>query len=199
MLTDDSSERKRIKLWVDAICIDQFDSRERIRQVVLMRGIFGSATRVLGWLGEDNIEQYAKRNFLYFCKNVHSRARFGRGHTKRFNTTCLSNSIIARHHAGAPFSVLSQSPDSVAGGFVEEIATSKRESILFCGQSMIAWEYVVRCALLILRECFLSRVKAYAVNSLDIDKADFDENPILCPVHNPSKATSRSYLPWQVL
>ena len=47
MMKDDSSERKRIELWVDAICIDQLDARERIRQVFLMRGIFGTATRVL--------------------------------------------------------------------------------------------------------------------------------------------------------
>ncbi|RYP61007.1 hypothetical protein DL769_007904 [Monosporascus sp. CRB-8-3] len=38
-------------LWVDAICIDQADIREKERQIPRMAEIFRLATSVLGWLG----------------------------------------------------------------------------------------------------------------------------------------------------
>ena len=40
-------------LWIDAICINQEDLRERSAQVQLMRDIFQSAERVLIWIGEE--------------------------------------------------------------------------------------------------------------------------------------------------
>ncbi|KAI1459366.1 heterokaryon incompatibility protein-domain-containing protein [Annulohypoxylon moriforme] len=38
-------------LWIDAVCIDQLNARERAQQVRLMGRIFSSAQRVLAWLG----------------------------------------------------------------------------------------------------------------------------------------------------
>lgn len=43
-----------LRLWVDAICIDQANPEERGQQVGIMADIFGSANRVLAWLGEDS-------------------------------------------------------------------------------------------------------------------------------------------------
>lgn len=40
------------RLWVDAICINQGDVRERSEQVLLMQQIYGQAERVCVWLGE---------------------------------------------------------------------------------------------------------------------------------------------------
>ena len=40
-------------IWIDAICIHQQDLEERASQVQFMRHIFGSASRVLIWLGDD--------------------------------------------------------------------------------------------------------------------------------------------------
>ncbi|KAG8530672.1 uncharacterized protein KY384_004027 [Bacidia gigantensis] len=45
-------DRPRL-LWVDAVCINQVDSRERSQQVQLMGEIFASARKVLLWLGDD--------------------------------------------------------------------------------------------------------------------------------------------------
>ncbi|KAH7408100.1 heterokaryon incompatibility protein-domain-containing protein [Phaeosphaeria sp. MPI-PUGE-AT-0046c] len=39
------------KLWIDALCINQSDSRERNHQVGLMKNIYSSAHQVLIWLG----------------------------------------------------------------------------------------------------------------------------------------------------
>lgn len=40
-------------LWVDAICINQSDEEEKAQQVTSMTRIFGLASRVVVWLGEE--------------------------------------------------------------------------------------------------------------------------------------------------
>jgi hypothetical protein len=44
---------KRI-VWIDALCIDQDNTQEKSEQVQLMRLIYGSASRVVIWLGEGD-------------------------------------------------------------------------------------------------------------------------------------------------
>ncbi|KAE8444850.1 hypothetical protein EG329_014205 [Mollisiaceae sp. DMI_Dod_QoI] len=41
-------------LWVDALCINQADNRERTHQVGMMGTIYQSAKRVIAWLGDGN-------------------------------------------------------------------------------------------------------------------------------------------------
>lgn len=41
-------------LWIDALCIDQGNSKERNSQVQMMREIYQSADRVIVWLGEED-------------------------------------------------------------------------------------------------------------------------------------------------
>ena len=48
-------ERVR-SLWIDAICINMADMRERANQVQMMHLIFGSATAVVAWLGEGTLD-----------------------------------------------------------------------------------------------------------------------------------------------
>jgi ankyrin repeat protein len=51
-------------LWIDAICIDQSNSKERTHQVHHMSEIYRKADRVLVWLGQGNIETDALMDFL---------------------------------------------------------------------------------------------------------------------------------------
>ncbi|VUC25919.1 unnamed protein product [Clonostachys rosea] len=44
------------RIWADAICINQSDSRERSEQVTLMPQIYSKAKLVLGWLGDQHNE-----------------------------------------------------------------------------------------------------------------------------------------------
>jgi hypothetical protein len=39
-------------LWIDAICINQYDGVEKGSQVQMMRDIYAGATRTIVWLGE---------------------------------------------------------------------------------------------------------------------------------------------------
>lgn len=43
-----------LRIWVDAVCIDQTSDVEKARQIPLMRAIYASAERVYIWLGEGN-------------------------------------------------------------------------------------------------------------------------------------------------
>ncbi|KAK4167756.1 heterokaryon incompatibility protein-domain-containing protein [Cladorrhinum sp. PSN259] len=46
--------RRQRKLWVDAICINQQDAREKSSQIPLMSQIYRDATRVIVWLGPSD-------------------------------------------------------------------------------------------------------------------------------------------------
>jgi len=45
------------RIWVDAICINQFDIPERNQHVQRMDSVFAGADRVLVWLGEESSEE----------------------------------------------------------------------------------------------------------------------------------------------
>ncbi|KAH6672179.1 heterokaryon incompatibility protein-domain-containing protein [Halenospora varia] len=48
-----SLDGTHVKLWVDALCINQADVEERSRQVLRMRDIYANAKQVVVWLGEE--------------------------------------------------------------------------------------------------------------------------------------------------
>jgi hypothetical protein len=43
-------------LWVDTICIEQQNARERAQQVSMMGWIYGAAEEVIVWLGKDETD-----------------------------------------------------------------------------------------------------------------------------------------------
>ncbi|OCK73481.1 HET-domain-containing protein, partial [Lepidopterella palustris CBS 459.81] len=51
-------------LWVDALCINQQDHKERGHQVRRMNKIFSSAWRVLAWLGETSDDSDTAMDFI---------------------------------------------------------------------------------------------------------------------------------------
>ncbi|KAF3020989.1 hypothetical protein E8E14_009908 [Neopestalotiopsis sp. 37M] len=54
---DDSEHTGNLPLWVDAVCIDQHSIGERNHQVTLMSLIYGSASKVICWLGMQRDNQ----------------------------------------------------------------------------------------------------------------------------------------------
>ncbi|OCK95603.1 HET-domain-containing protein [Cenococcum geophilum 1.58] len=50
-LSEGSNFESGYKLWVDALCINQNDYRERANEIGKMRNIYGDAWAVIGWLG----------------------------------------------------------------------------------------------------------------------------------------------------
>ncbi|KAL8837301.1 MAG: hypothetical protein Q9170_002558 [Blastenia crenularia] len=55
-----------ISLWVDAICINQNDYKERAQQILLMREIYSKSRRVFVWLGQ---EQPSDKQAFEFIKD----------------------------------------------------------------------------------------------------------------------------------
>ena len=58
------------RIWVDAICINQQDLRERSQQVSIMRDIYRLAADVVIWLGEDNGQAAAAIDFMEKIANL---------------------------------------------------------------------------------------------------------------------------------
>lgn len=54
---DAPGQRGCLPLWVDAVCVNQKDYQERNEQVMLMGSIYGSADKVIGWLGPGEAHQ----------------------------------------------------------------------------------------------------------------------------------------------
>jgi len=46
------STNHNVLLWIDSICINQEDSREKSTQVALMRRIFEEASSTIAWIGD---------------------------------------------------------------------------------------------------------------------------------------------------
>lgn len=53
-LTRKVRRRRTLRVWVDAICIDQARGDERNAQVAMMAEIYERASKVVVWLGEDH-------------------------------------------------------------------------------------------------------------------------------------------------
>jgi len=56
--------------WVDAICIDQKNMAERLREIPRMKNIYSSANRVLGWLGPYLPDLPERRVAAVFSKAI---------------------------------------------------------------------------------------------------------------------------------
>src|ERR1700733_12517785 len=53
LLVAKRSTFRHVILWIDSICIDQRNSKEKGRQVGMMRRIFEEASCTIGWLGDE--------------------------------------------------------------------------------------------------------------------------------------------------
>ena len=56
-----------IRLWFDAVCIDQSNQQERSQQILLMRMIYSESKCVLIWLGESPSDRVA---FEFITRNI---------------------------------------------------------------------------------------------------------------------------------
>jgi hypothetical protein len=58
------------KIWIDAICINQADTRERNEQVAMMAGIYADAAEVIVWLGPSFVDSDIALGFLSDCRDA---------------------------------------------------------------------------------------------------------------------------------
>jgi hypothetical protein len=137
----------RIRLWADAVCIDQNNLEEKGQQIQLMQKIFSRAIETLVWLGIEEDESSKAFDLIELC-------------SKRYTSRCSvppSNSIVFDYgHWGPPSSWKSKEEFVALERFlarpwwyriwvVQEVAVSKKVWV-YCGNRKCSWDVVANAA-----------------------------------------------------
>lgn len=168
------------RLWIDAICINQTESDEKLHQVEQMRSIYESASRVLVWLGPPSATSG------YAFDVMEKRAAVGEftAETRFSYTHDDINSIVD----------LLQRPYWHRLWVVQEVAVSSKDLMLGCGARWLPWEALV----LVMGSMYTLALDAsfemrsgveLAVNRYrELDKMRKQIQGTLPDIHSPSKA-----------
>lgn len=147
-------------LWVDAICINQQDIRERDRQVLLMRYIYKLAKRVIVWLGPsaDN-GGFALQTLRYLGAQVvlsdnlfllrapeATEQNYFRRRSPLPYDARVSNALIA----------LLRSPWFKRLWVIQEIQLANRHAFCQCGEDMILWIQLFQAL-----TCLINKMQQY--------------------------------------
>lgn len=79
-------------VWIDAICINQEDEREKSRQVMRMRDIYRFSARTVAYLGEERDDS---RLFMWFMKRAVK--RYWETFRKSYDEAAIRAQILAEH------------------------------------------------------------------------------------------------------
>ena len=111
-------------LWIDALCIDQLDARERTHQVGIMSEIFGRADQVVAWLGPpyDNSE-HAMTTIAGYSSDPHY----------------CEHQILRQTELSKAISSLCERPYWKRLWVFQELRHAQ-EIILMCGKKKISWD-----------------------------------------------------------
>ncbi|KAE9369166.1 HET-domain-containing protein [Stipitochalara longipes BDJ] len=131
--------RERL-LWIDQLCINQDDDTEKIQQILLMRQIYSSATRVLVWLGPDEgngsialrlLEQIGKLE----TNNLHERA---------VSASWMAANGLPPRGDRAWFSLLNfwRRRWFRRAWVVQEFVLAK-EALMICGKTQLSWQALI--------------------------------------------------------
>jgi hypothetical protein len=140
-------------IWIDAICINQFNMHECTQQVQLMRDIYHKAEGVLVWLGPEIPD--SPRCFQLVPKLASAWEK-----RDEFRQGQQSQDVLTVHEAkelGLPelddsiwqtLKRILHSPWFDRVWIIQEVAVSRRATVM-CGDERVIWEDLVESALLI--------------------------------------------------
>jgi hypothetical protein len=112
-------------LWVDAICINQFDTEERNEQVANMANVYRKAFRVLVWIGLETPSSVAAFRFM---AHSYRRTPFNRKELTKDLGWFAMRDLYQREYWTRVWTV-------------QEICLA-REAIIVCGNSQIRWQCI---------------------------------------------------------
>jgi Heterokaryon incompatibility protein (HET) len=115
------------QLWIDAICINQKDTKERNEQVPRMDRIYGGAENVCIWLGEESADSKMAMDFIR--ERVLELWKFDQ---------LIENRNLAKNWAA--LIRLMKRPWFSRRWVVQEIALSPRGGTLYCGKDSNSWQ-----------------------------------------------------------
>jgi Heterokaryon incompatibility protein (HET) len=138
-------DRERV-LWIDAICVNQKDLRERSQQVKRMATIYSMAQRVIVWLGEEENNSTLALQTLDGLSTKIEVSYLGR--TMKPASRDASGSHCADLGTVLPFSERAWSSinDLLHRAWFErlwiwqEICLANRDAIIHCGITTILWK-----------------------------------------------------------
>ncbi|KAL6713622.1 hypothetical protein ACLMJK_009087 [Lecanora helva] len=159
------NEKERRTIWIDALCINQYDPKEKERQVAIMRNIFQNAQKVYVWLGEA--PQYLGDAFKII-------ERLANADSDHIPSICAENSN-AWHQALGEL-LLRKWWSRV--WIVEEVALPRESDVVIrSGHHELPWAIMSR---------FLK--KSDKVPDLKIDRKILDFIDLLAEIRSPSYA-----------
>ncbi|KAL1868441.1 hypothetical protein VTK73DRAFT_3649 [Phialemonium thermophilum] len=164
-------------IWVDQLCINQNDTKEKNRQVKRMRRIYKIARRVLIWLGPeaDGSDVAIRTLYRIFADSVDWMARGSNNE----NVNKLLGDDFARQ---AVDSLLSR-PYFQRLWVLQELAAKGGNALMVCGSQRIPWALVRRSAFI------LATYYALSVAALP-DEATGDEHAHVTAKPGPSEGGS---------
>jgi hypothetical protein len=131
-------DNKPVRLWVDAICINQNDNDEKSLQVPRMRDIYGQSMGVLIWLGEETPEVQGSLQFAELLEEA----------SLVDDTPIMQRHVWAfpNRHIPPPedeswktFFALLQRPWFRRLWIIQEVAVSPNPMVV-CGRSRVTWD-----------------------------------------------------------
>ncbi len=125
-------------LWIDAICINQRDPRERSEQVVHMLQIYKNASRVVVSLGEESKESHIAMKSMLYMDNKTQREEI----SMRSHDTVCYEKLKELYEAQCR---LFESPWFRRSWIRQEIMAAKDVTVL-CGRDAIGWYAMKRSA-----------------------------------------------------
>ena len=141
-------------LWVDYICINQEDLKERASQVQLMQDVYRTADHVMIWLGEE--DKYSVRAFDELHGIVGHRAITGIVPDDLVNPV----SMVLHPNAWEAISCILFRPWFSRLWILQEVIAAKRAWIL-CGSDSIQFELFLAIVRKILRERSLEFIMSH--------------------------------------
>jgi hypothetical protein len=114
-------------LWIDAVCINQTDTRERNHQVFMMNRLYSAAERVLVWLGEARDHSDIAMKGLEKLAEGQKMTDTERASLGRVIYDCL----IDRDWWGRLW-------------VVQEVVLAKSDPIMICGTSSLPWSIFMK-------------------------------------------------------
>lgn len=131
-------------LWIDTICINQYNVLERSQQVGIMGQIYKQAKKTLVWLGLETANTARAFELIPYLLAIFEEAFQGKPRPVRLDLRILSHPSILRVYEQVrlfePFIQLEQRPYFLRIWIIQEIALSSNSVSLFWGQYCLSWE-----------------------------------------------------------
>jgi hypothetical protein len=113
-------------LWIDALCIDQSDARERTHQVGIMSEIFGGAEQVISWLGPA------------YHDSGHAMAAIA-GYSNPYTSKHSKESSLSQAELAEAICSLCERPYWKRLWIFQELRHAQRIQLM-CGTTRISWD-----------------------------------------------------------